>query len=472
MSSMGMQVELSMNAKGVQAALKDAQGAVVQTSQIIRSELGGSARAAGSQMIELKKGMGQARETAMFFTQSLGEFGPAGRTAQIAVSGIAGAIMGGGGVLLALSLAQAAVRLLVDWWKADAEEAAAAAKKHLEAAENLEKYNRSLSKDANAHIATLQGMKQGFDKLTEAQKAHNVVQEINVLRLMATAPAMKAMLDLRLKQAQLLEREIAAEEKKAKAAGAKPGASGGAKPAGGWEKSFDQQVLEAQAGIDAKDAQDKDKRDEERARRGQAALDARARLYEKDAARALKLAEEVKAGWESAGASMGQAMGAAFGSMLTGAQSVGSALKGILQAALTAVIDMALKQIDIAGIVAGAEAFKSQAGIPGVGPFLGAAAAAATMAAVHGMVGMISASGGADIGNYAPMAQLHPREMVLPAHIADPLRDSLAGGGMGGNVNITLHATDAKSVRRLLLDNGPALAEAIGKAARDGRRFG
>jgi hypothetical protein len=52
----------------------------------------------------------------MFFTSALGELGPQGRTAQMAISGIAGAIMGGGGTLAALSLAQVGARLLADAW--------------------------------------------------------------------------------------------------------------------------------------------------------------------------------------------------------------------------------------------------------------------------------------------------------------------------------------------------------------------
>lgn len=86
----------------------------------------------------------------------------------------------------------------------------------------------------------------------------------------------------------------------------------------------------------------------------------------------------------------------------------------------------------------------SQASIPWVGPVLAMAAAAAMMSFVMGMGGkggststsitrIPSASGGFDIPRgLNPMTQLHEQEMVLPAHIANPLRESLAQGGAPG----------------------------------------
>jgi hypothetical protein len=131
----GMQLEISANAKGVTATLKDAQGAIVQTASVIKSQLGGASNETGKSIGQLKEGLGKARETAMFFTASLGEFGPAGRTAQIAISGIAGAIMGGGGILLALEGLRLAVRLITAAWEEEAKAAEEAQKKAKEAAE-------------------------------------------------------------------------------------------------------------------------------------------------------------------------------------------------------------------------------------------------------------------------------------------------------------------------------------------------
>jgi len=124
------------------------------------SQLKAGLNQAGSALNEMKQGMGRARESAMFFTQALGEFGPQGRTAQIALSGIAGAIMGGGGVLLALSLAQAGVRLLVDAWEEEAKAAEKAAKEREAAAE----------KEAAATTRSLRVVGDARDSVREANR--------------------------------------------------------------------------------------------------------------------------------------------------------------------------------------------------------------------------------------------------------------------------------------------------------------
>lgn len=64
---------------------------------------------------------------------------------------------------------------------------------------------------------------------------------------------------------------------------------------------------------------------------------------------------------------------------------------------------------------------------PFIGPSLAIAAFAGTMALVMGA--LHSASGGFDIGNFNPLTQLHAREMVLPAPIADGMRNMIANGG-------------------------------------------
>lgn len=104
--------------------------------------------------------------------------------------------------------------------------------------------------------------------------------------------------------------------------------------------------------------------------------------------------------------------------------------------------------------------------------FLGPAApvaAGATVAAVGAMAfGMVnkamkSASGGYDIPTGVnPVTQLHQEEMVLPAHIANPLRETLASGGsVGGGTNITINAIDAKGVKALFMEHGSSLVTAL-----------
>ena len=99
-------------------------------------------------------------------------------------------------------------------------------------------------------------------------------------------------------------------------------------------------------------------------------------------------------------------------------------------------------------VQAGSGAFAALAAIPVIGPALAAAAGPAMFATVMAMVArgsggggtstttttrIPSASGGFDIPRgLNPLTQLHEQEMVLPAHIANPLRDSLAQGGPAG----------------------------------------
>jgi hypothetical protein len=81
-------------------------------------------------------------------------------------------------------------------------------------------------------------------------------------------------------------------------------------------------------------------------------------------------------------------------------------------------------------------AYKAEAGIPVVGPVLGAAAAATAFAAV-----MAFEKGGISGGG---LAMLHPREMVLPAKLSDFVQRSAAAitpgdGARGGDTHNNFH---------------------------------
>ena len=113
---------------------------------------------------------------------------------------------------------------------------------------------------------------------------------------------------------------------------------------------------------------------------------------------------------------------------------------------------------------AGANAVASTAAAPWpinmTAPAVGAEMAAAALS--------FSAAGGFDIpANLNPVTQLHAREMVLPAHIADPLRESLAGGSQGGDTHVHIHAVDAGSFRRMLDSNRGAFMDMIKSASRN-----
>lgn len=73
-----------------------------------------------------------------------------------------------------------------------------------------------------------------------------------------------------------------------------------------------------------------------------------------------------------------------------------------------------------------AGAYKSTVVIPFIGPVAAPAAAALALAAVLGFGSLISARGGAaEIGSDGQLAELHKKEMVLPAWVAEPMRQSL-----------------------------------------------
>ncbi len=111
-------------------------------------------------------------------------------------------------------------------------------------------------------------------------------------------------------------------------------------------------------------------------------------------------------------------------------------------------------------------AYSAVAGIPYVGPILAPAAAVAAFAAVMAY-DVFSAEGGFDIpAGLNPMTQLHEREMVLPAHIAEPLRAGLGSGSRPTGGDIHIHAVDAASFQRLLMDNKSTLARALRGAHR------
>ncbi len=118
---------------------------------------------------------------------------------------------------------------------------------------------------------------------------------------------------------------------------------------------------------------------------------------------------------------------------------------------------------------AAAGAFSAVAGIPYIGPILAPVAAVAAFTAVMAY-DVFSAEGGFDIpAGLNPVTQLHEREMVLPASIAEPLRSGLLGGGAGANRqggDIHIHAVDAASFQRLLANNKSALARALRDAHR------
>jgi hypothetical protein len=111
----------------IQFSLEEARSALAQLESQARAagqRTGeGVSAGVGKGLSGLKAQLGPARESMMFFTSALGEFGPAGRTAQTAITGLVGAIAGGGGLLLVLEGARLAASLVSDAMGDSAKEA-------------------------------------------------------------------------------------------------------------------------------------------------------------------------------------------------------------------------------------------------------------------------------------------------------------------------------------------------------------
>jgi hypothetical protein len=142
-------------------------------------------------------------------------------------------------------------------------------------------------------------------------------------------------------------------------------------------------------------------------------------------------------------------------------------------AAIAASKGAALAQIPAAAAVAAVNAMASVAAIPMVGWAMAPGVGAATFASAMSFMPAVAAEGGFDIpAGVFPVTQLHEREMVLPAPLAERVRDMTGGGGGGDTIHVNIggiHALDGASVERVLLDNQGPLAKAIQRAHRDGR---
>lgn len=104
-------------------------------------------------------------------------------------------------------------------------------------------------------------------------------------------------------------------------------------------------------------------------------------------------------------------------------------------------------QINNDAMKAAAGAFSAVAGIPYIGPVLAPAAAAAAYTAVMGFE-VLSAEGGMSIpAGINPLTQLHEKEMVLPASIAQPLLGMVSqGNASAGSGGDTYHLNFNNSV--------------------------
>jgi Prophage tail length tape measure protein. len=164
----------------------------------------------------------------------------------------------------------------------------------------------------------------------------------------------------------------------------------------------------------------------------------------------------------------------------TTATTVGAAQRSIVEstaAAESKAADAATgkSQITSAAATGAAKAYQAIVGIPYVGPVLAPIAAGVAFAGIEAFSGMISsAQGGWErVPIDGMMTELHKDEMVLPAHVANPIRDMAKnGGGQGGGGQVHIHANDARSFKDMLRRNPGALAGALKQANRMGHLSG
>jgi len=231
-------------------------------------------------------------------------------------------------------------------------------------------------------------------------------------------------------------------------------------------------------------------------------------------------AQDVQNKWKAALAPIDSAMTTAINGMIQGTQSMQKMVGKLLQDILASYINLAAKSLQnwiaaeaakllstqttstqvvaaetaaapeaattqaladvqaISGSAAqgAAAAYAAMAGIPVVGPEMGAEAAAQTYAAIMAFAGMVpAAAGGWDVPADS-LAYLHKQEMVLPASLAEGVRGLVAGGGRdarptGGDVHFHVSAMDGNSIKSFFKNNRNHVAEAVKSAMRDGRRL-
>lgn len=153
--------------------------------------------------------------------------------------------------------------------------------------------------------------------------------------------------------------------------------------------------------------------------------------------------------------------------VIDGQKTLGQVMQDIERQILQTLLQAAIKKITMSALTAGAEAFESQAGIPIVGPAMGAGAMGATVASVLGLLGSLpsAAKGWSNTGSYEGLMWVHQREAVLDEQTAEDWRRG-RGGGSGAPLIGTVIATDAESFGRQLQQRDSDLVKGLGIAAR------
>jgi hypothetical protein len=172
---------------------------------------------------------------------------------------------------------------------------------------------------------------------------------------------------------------------------------------------------------------------------------------------------------------VGDAYGKVFHAMLSGQASVAAgwlAMSGIMG---SVIIDMAQKAIMAHAVESAAAAFKSQAGIPIVGPFLAAAAAATALGVVKGYINQLPAfATGGEVRGGVPgrdsvMAMLTPGERVLTVQ---ENREMKRGGNQAQMVNQSTNVSISMAMPMQRADIDRYIRDTITPSVKRLRRMG
>jgi Prophage tail length tape measure protein len=207
--------------------------------------------------------------------------------------------------------------------------------------------------------------------------------------------------------------------------------------------------------------------------------------------------EATKKQWQSVAQPINSALTSAFRGVISGSETMKQALGNIADALVSKMLDAGLKiaenwiesqfltqaateatstatgvsTIAASAAEAGAAAYASTAAIPIIGPELAPAAAATAYGATlafQGALGVASAAGGYDIpSGLNPLTQLHQQEMVLPANLANRIRNMTADGNGDTHVHFNVSTLDSAGVKKFFAKHGSTIAHTVASQARN-----
>jgi hypothetical protein len=198
-----------------------------------------------------------------------------------------------------------------------------------------------------------------------------------------------------------------------------------------------------------------------------------------------------RARWSGFFGSLTGGFDSAIQGLVKGTMTWGDAFKAVTDQALSGVISFLVRwgeeeaikwatslAMGSTGRVAEAEGAAAVYAVNAMGsvaaiPFYGWAMAPEVGAAAYGeglaMAGLASAAGGWDRVPSDQVAQIHKNEMILPAHIAEPVRQMAERGGASQPIQINISALDGQDVHRVLSKHQDSLFRVIREGGKNRR---